>query len=148
MCVALQKMLLSISFIRRLFGSVSFKKEQRQKDKQRKRTLEQYHAELNEIDKLSKVLMEAIHSSTILQIIQHKEIELCYHQASLKLLIKYPMADIDLIAQKGHEIHVLNKEIQQLKDDYENDLQEFEHLLAHFDERVKELQKQLDASKT
>jgi hypothetical protein len=88
--------------------------------------------------------MNAICSNTILQTIQHKEIALCYHKASLKLLIKHPILDIDLIAQKGYEIHVISKEIKQLQEDYENDIQELKELLAHFDERVEDLHKQID----
>jgi len=143
-----ERMLRSFSFIKHLFAPAARKHEhkQREEHKQKEQVFKQYLAELKEIDNLSKVLMNAIHSNKILQIIQHKEVALCYHQASLKLLIKYPVIDIDLIAQTGHQIHVLNKEIEQLKDDYEDDIRELEELLAQFDERVKELQTQIDMS--
>lgn len=133
-----------MSFIKNIFSSIYRKNLQRQK----KRSIEQYLVELREIDKMSKVLTDTISNNTIPQIIQHKEFELCYYQASLKLLIKYPKVDIDIniIAETGHNIHLIHKEIKKLKYDYDNDIKECEELLAHLNERIKEIQQNIDVS--
>jgi hypothetical protein len=77
------------------------------------------------------------------ELITHKELMFQFNENALRLLVTYPIDNISCIVEKGHELFLLEKEINQLKREHEHEAYDYEMRLASIDEEMRQIKSRI-----
>lgn len=88
-----------------------------------------HNAKLFALENKQEALVQTIENQMAL--IKEKEVAVHFHTNILKMLLKYPTDDVSYVAEKGHELYVVENELKDLKAEHAKMLNDNKELVDY-----------------